>query len=345
MPSKRSFTLIELLVVIAIIGILSGLIVISMNGAINSANDAKRKSNIDEIRKAVLMYNASNGSYPIQATQCNVGDSSASGCSTLDSALIPAYFTTVPTDPSGSYYTYQSANGTDFSLNATLSNSTSYTYTASTGFSSSSSSWTCGSTFTDSRNSKTYNTVLIGSQCWMKENLDYDNGCSSKTWVNSTDVGWCGYYTGGPFANEGLLYQWSAAMASTSGTPGICPSGWHVPSHDEWTTLERAVCTSTTCNTDFPYDTTTIGWRGTNEGSKLSTLTSGGTNSSGFTSLLPGYRNIRSFDGRSADAYLWSRSAYDSSSAWIRGLASGDAAVNRGPNSEAYAFSVRCLKD
>ena len=206
-------------------------------------------------------------------------------------------------------------------------------------------SFACGTPFTDSRNSKTYNTVLIGSQCWMKENLDYDNGCSSKTWVNSTDVGWCGYYTGGPFANEGLLYQWSAAMAATNGTPGICPSGWHVPSHDEWTTLERAVCTSTTCNTDFPYDTTTIGWRGTNEGSKLSTLTSGGTNSSGFTSLLPGYRNIRSFDGRSADAYLWSRSAYDSSSAWIRGLASGDAAVNRGPNSEAYAFSVRCLKD
>jgi len=207
-------------------------------------------------------------------------------------------------------------------------------------------SFACGTPFTDSRNSKTYNTVLIGSQCWMKENLDYDNGCSSKTWVDNTDVGWCGYYTGGPFTNEGLLYQWSAAMATTSGTPGICPLGWHVPSHDEFTTLERAVCTSETCATDFPYDNETQGDMGTDEGSKLSTLTSGGTNSSGFTALLPGCRSVDgSFNDRSSNALLWSKSAYDSSSAWFRFLTSGCATVIRLTYSEAYAFSVRCLKD
>ncbi|MFA5431916.1 MAG: prepilin-type N-terminal cleavage/methylation domain-containing protein [Candidatus Paceibacterota bacterium] len=55
-----AFTLIELLVVIAIIGILSGLIVISMNASINSANDAKRKANIDAIRKALVIYSTVN---------------------------------------------------------------------------------------------------------------------------------------------------------------------------------------------------------------------------------------------------------------------------------------------
>jgi uncharacterized protein (TIGR02145 family) len=99
--------------------------------------------------------------------------------------------------------------------------------------------WACGDSFIDDRNSKEYSTLAIGTQCWMGENLDYDDGCSSETWVNATDVGWCGYYADGPYTNEGLLYQWSAAMVGSTqeGAQGICPDGWHVPTNAEWETL------------------------------------------------------------------------------------------------------------
>jgi uncharacterized protein (TIGR02145 family) len=189
---------------------------------------------------------------------------------------------------------------------------------------------------------KTYNTVEIGHQCWFQTNLDYDNGCTTKTWVNSTDVGWCGYYTGGPFANEGLLYQWSAAMngSTTAGAQGICPSGWHIPTHDEWTTLERTVCTSGTCTTDFLYDTATTGWRGSDEGTKLKV---GG--SSGFNGILAGSRDTGgSFNNRTSNTNIWS-SVESGGNAWKRNLNSGNATVNRNTNNKAYGFSVRCLKN
>ncbi|MFA5368649.1 MAG: prepilin-type N-terminal cleavage/methylation domain-containing protein, partial [Candidatus Paceibacterota bacterium] len=67
----RAFTLIELLVVIAIVGILSGFIFVSMSGATNAAKDAKRKSDLAAIAKAVTMYSIQNsGSLPSTDTAC-----------------------------------------------------------------------------------------------------------------------------------------------------------------------------------------------------------------------------------------------------------------------------------
>ncbi|MFA5431904.1 MAG: fibrinogen-like YCDxxxxGGGW domain-containing protein [Candidatus Paceibacterota bacterium] len=113
---KQAFTLIELLVVIAIIGILSGLIVISMNASVNSANDAKRKANIDAIRKALVVEKVF-GLYPIQTVPCEVGNN----CNNLNSVLVPTYFSALPLDPSGAYYDYYSADGTSYALTANLS--------------------------------------------------------------------------------------------------------------------------------------------------------------------------------------------------------------------------------
>jgi len=197
---------------------------------------------------------------------------------------------------------------------------------------------TCGTSLT--YNGKTYNTVANGSQCWFVENLDYNDGCSSETWVDATDVGWCGYYTGGPYTNEGLLYQWSAAMdgSTTEGAQGLCPLGWHIPTDAEFHTLEDAY-DSGTCSavrTDWGCDPA---------GSHLSTLTSSGDNSSGFTALLIGYRfTDGTFVWRSNYEYFWS-STESSAEAWVYKLSSSSSEVYRNTYSKPHGASVRCIKD
>jgi len=234
--------------------------------------------------------------------------------------------------------------------------------------------WACGDTLTDPRDSKTYATVLIGSQCWMAEYINVGTllaGANNMS-NNASIEKYCYSDTESNCTSDGGLYQWDEAMdynASCNGTgappndacatpvQGICPLGWHIPSHYEWTTLERAVCTSGTCATDFPYDTSTTYWRGTDEGGKLKGTTicgsypcwnspnTGATNSSGFTAWAAGYRSTGgSFGGRGAHAYVWS-SLESGTDAWSRYLGSGIAAVFRGASNKLYGFSVRCIKD
>jgi len=136
-----------------------------------------------------------------------------------------------------------------------------------------------GETTMQDASSTVYNIVAIGSQCWMAENLDYDNGCSSKGWVDESDTGWCGYYNGSSTDDTyGLLYQWSAAMngTTTEGAQGICPAGWHLPTHDEYTTLERQICSdigNSDCDTTFPYNTSTTGYLGDGEAPAMAAST------------------------------------------------------------------------
>jgi uncharacterized protein (TIGR02145 family) len=213
----------------------------------------------------------------------------------------------------------------------------------------------CGQSFIDERDGQVYTSVLIGSQCWMAENLNYSQ---------SIGVEWC--YDDDPANCEifGKLYDWNAAMqgestsgSEPSGVRGVCPSGWHLPSHHEWTTLERAVCTSPTCETDFPYDFTTgTGWdkRGTDEALRLKAqsslwLTNNGNNTSGFTALPAGAEWIDFWDVGLATGW-WSCTLHDEGRAWARIIQdddwSGDTdGVWRGPDDLFYGYSVRCIKD
>ncbi|MFA6094747.1 MAG: FISUMP domain-containing protein [Candidatus Paceibacterota bacterium] len=221
------------------------------------------------------------------------------------------------------------------------------------------STWTCGSPLFDSRDGKSYNTVLIGSQCWMQQNLNigtmvtscmngYVGTCTTggstvrnQGTSTSTIQKYCYNDTELNCTNNGGFYQWDQAMggSTTLGARGICPAGWHIPTHDEFTLLERTTCTSGSCATDFPYDITTTGWRGTNEGTTLKNV------AGLFRGLLTGYRNTDgSFLNIGAGAVLWS-SLQSGGSAWRRALNSGNATVHRATNAKAYGFSVRCLKD
>ncbi|MCK5319726.1 MAG: fibrobacter succinogenes major paralogous domain-containing protein, partial [Anaerolineales bacterium] len=206
--------------------------------------------------------------------------------------------------------------------------------------------WSCGSTIL--YEGKTYNTVLIGSQCWFQENLDYDNGCTSIGW-SSSDVGACSYYTGGPYTDEGLLYQWSAAMNGSTepGTQGLCPVGWHIPEDTELKTLVESQAT--------PGCEASTGYQCDPAGAKLAGnaalwddgVLDGHTNfgESGFDVLPAGSRNANgTFYNRGSYTYFWS-SLQSGASAWIRGLHSDYSTVSRDSYHKANGFSVRCLKD
>jgi len=325
---KKGFTLIELLVVIVIIGILSGLITIGMNGAINSANDAKRKINIDTISTGLKIYGTLNsGIFPIQNTQCNVGSNCPNVTSAL-SELLPV----APTDPKGEFYKYVS-DGKYFTVS-----SSNVSYSNQSGYS----NFVCGSPI--SYAGVTYNTVLIGNQCWFKENLnvgtltagvnDQGNSCSSIQKYCYGDIE-------ANCTTDGGLYQWNQAMcgSTNSRAQGICPAGWHIPTEIEWETLELYLGM-----TQSQIDPS--GWRGTDQGSQLSLYTLNGTNSSGFSILLAGYRvNYSSlFYHRGSDGRFWSSSAIGNYK-WIRYVYSGFSTVARSCDIVEFGNSIRCLKD
>jgi len=189
----------------------------------------------------------------------------------------------------------------------------------------------------------TYSVVEIGGQCWMQEGIDV-NPTESPTWVNSSDVGWYGYYNDNyQAAGEGTLLQWSAAMngATTERAQGVCPTDWHIPSDCEWMYLENSLGMTIA-------EQQGTGWRNSGTvGSKLSTLTANGTNSSGFTALLAGYRWASTFSGRGTYDVWWSSSETSASTAHYRNLHSSQVGVlrNSGSNNKAGGFPVRCLKE
>ncbi|MEZ5196814.1 MAG: fibrobacter succinogenes major paralogous domain-containing protein [Bacteroidales bacterium] len=207
----------------------------------------------------------------------------------------------------------------------------------------------CGDILTDI-DDNTYNTVQIGTQCWMAENLNVGtmiNGGSSQT-DNSTIEKYCYSNNTTNCVTYGGLYQWDEMMqyVTTEGTQGICPTGWHLPTNAEWMTLEEEVESTAGVNWN------TLGFRGTDAGGNLketgtthwNSPNTGATNSSGFTGLPGGQRVAGSFYDLSSRAIFWSSSG-DGAENWFRFLHYDDARVGRHHDYQAYGFSVRCVRD
>jgi len=175
--------------------------------------------------------------------------------------------------------------------------------------------------FYDSRNGKQYKIVTIGTQTWMAENLNIDllgSKCQNDSPAN------CRKY--------GRLYDWETAMDA-------CPSGWHLPSKEEWGTLMEAVGGEKTAG---KYLKATSGWK--------SELKSGnGTDAYGFAALPGGSHNSVVFTGDGGAGWWWSSS--DGYSQYIRNFAyvrvmsyAYEKASENGHGQENF-FSVRCLQD
>ncbi|MCD4679632.1 MAG: PKD domain-containing protein [Bacteroidales bacterium] len=222
----------------------------------------------------------------------------------------------------------------------------------------------CPASFTDARDNHNYTAVQIGSQCWMAENLAYLPLVSpSSQGSNTTPYYYVYGYQGtsvsaakatSNYQTYSVLYNWPAAMAGEvssnsvpSGVQGICPSGWHLPSDEEWKILEGEV-DSQYGYPDPEWDGS--GYRGLDAGGNLketgtthwSSPNTGATNSSGFTALPAGNRSYNgSFNNLGDLAFFWS----SAENAWLRDLHYDGADVYRRNGYEDYGFSCRCLKD
>ena len=188
---------------------------------------------------------------------------------------------------------------------------------------------------TDSRDGQTYKTITIDSQTWMAENLNY-----------SVDSSFCYDNKESNCAKYGRLYEWAAAVGKleskcgrghTCSLPsgnirGVCPSGWHLPSSDEWDTLFKAVGGSSTAGKVLK---STSGWNDN----------SNGTDAFGFSALPVGEREDgRGYRQTGYEAYFWSSTEYNSIYAYYKKLDIGNS-VYQSNSSKRSGFSVRCVRD
>ena len=218
-------------------------------------------------------------------------------------------------------------------------------------------SFTCGTSTVTDVDGNIYNTVVIGTgataQCWTASNLKvtkYSDGVTlipdltsstSNPWATSgarTDytgaTGILGAVPSGQtyVSTYGYLYNWFAV----NDAKGLCPTGWHVPTDAEWTTLE------TYLNTVAP--TGSVGGKMKKNDALWSTNT--GTNTSGFSALPGGFRDVDgSFYNIRLDTYFWSATENGPNDAWDRYLDSNSSNVDRFSGTKSFGASVRCLRD
>ncbi|MCK9578288.1 LamG domain-containing protein [bacterium] len=147
--NSQSFTLIELLIVIAIIGILTGIIIVSMTSATNGANDTRRKADINQLVEAITIIKTTDGLLPTETNaNCKLGSTNSSeNCSGIQAKLTTQGIA-IPKDPvSGNYYIYNRVSADDFTISASMSNASTYAYSSANSSYTSSSlvNGSCGS--------------------------------------------------------------------------------------------------------------------------------------------------------------------------------------------------------
>jgi uncharacterized protein (TIGR02145 family) len=178
-------------------------------------------------------------------------------------------------------------------------------------------------TFTDPRDGRVYQTVEIGTQVWMAENLAYAPS-GGDYWAYANDDANVEIYA--------YLYDWETAL-------DVCPTGWHLPSDAEWTEL-----------TDF---------LGENAGGKLKSTgtieagtglwydpNTGATNEIGFSALPSGHFHYNGyFNGIGRVGCWWSATEGNSNDAWYRRMYCDYSYVSRYGINKESGFAVRCIKD
>lgn len=187
-----------------------------------------------------------------------------------------------------------------------------------------------------------YSIVTIGTQLWMGENLKttkFNNGdaianlVTNSQWSVATQPGWC-YYNNDPLNNNpyGKMYN----FFTVADTRNVCPTGWHVPSDAEWTTLENHLGSSSIAGGKMK-STGTQYWMSPNTGA---------TNESGFSALPGGARNFGGiFSGVGSDGGCWSSTEFNTNNAIYRTPFHSDASLYNLNDSKNVGIYIRCVKN
>jgi uncharacterized protein (TIGR02145 family) len=187
--------------------------------------------------------------------------------------------------------------------------------------------FTCGNMLIDIRDSKTYPTVQIGTQCWMAANLNRGSQITSSQvqFDNCLDEKYCFGNDAAKCSKYGGLYQWDEMMRydDTPAGQGLCPPGWHIPTDNDWTVL----CNFYNGNgfAGKPLQDTII---------------------SGFRALTGGVFYLNSsWSFADFGVLFWTSSSWGSYKALSHGMNTINFSVSLYPSSRANAFPVRCLHD
>lgn len=350
--NTKGFTLVEILVVIAIIGLLVTFSSIALNSSRVRARDAQRVAYINQIKTGLELYYSKNNVYPTLITGGQ--PLSLNGVKYLDP---------VPVNPTPR--TDGSCPNQDFSYSP-YSGNTSYVISFCLG--KGAGAFSAGTSICDgaqrckacgqyslSYGGVTYNTLAIGTQCWLDKPLNYgtmmatggtavaNNGIVEKYCPLAHGQLAAAALSEANCTTYGAIYPWTEAMGyqasecNSGKCQGICPTGWHIPTDAELNTLDQYLTDSgQTCNASRStgtYDCSTAGTK----------LKSGG--SSGFNALIAGYRlGGGDWYYRGTYGIWWSSTAFNTDYAWARVVA-GAATVGRQYYDKAGGVSVRCLKD
>ena len=225
-------------------------------------------------------------------------------------------------------------SNTTYYVRAYATNSIGTAYGNQLSFTTTGSTANCG-TVTDI-DGNVYNTVTIGTQCWMVENLKttrYNDGTTipnvtdNTAWTGLTTGAWC-YYNNDVSNNSiyGKLYNWYAVK-----TGKLAPAGWHVPTFAEWGTLVNY-----------------LGGQGAGGKMKATTLwnspNTGANNSSGFSGLPAGYRLFDGSSNMGNFGNFWSSSECIPTASYLNLYYNNDEA-NTYCYNKLNGLSVRCIKD
>ncbi len=195
-------------------------------------------------------------------------------------------------------------------------------------------------TFTDTRDGKSYLIGVIGNQCWMKENLNYQIS-NSFCYSNNTEN--CNSY--------GRLYRWSAALIA-------CPIGWHLPSDDEWAQMVNYLV-----SLGYPNNSVANGAGNALKacqqvnsplGDACNTSTHPrwdshnshhGFDEFGFSAFPGGYGGGSTYNWIGMFGFWWTSTAQSSNYTYHWNMSSGSGHVGNNYSANTSGFSVRCVRN
>jgi uncharacterized protein (TIGR02145 family) len=194
----------------------------------------------------------------------------------------------------------------------------------------------------------TYKTVIIGTQHWMAQNLNsskYSDGTpiprinDGSEWLNAKTPAWC-YYNNDPSYGEvyGKLYNGYAVSPKSNGGKNVCPTGWHVASDLDWSTMVQYLGGMDVAGDKLKED----------GDSHWNIPNSEATNSSLFTALPGGNRRdwgYGDFENITEHGFWFSSTEMTSSTLWRWQMYKNDIKAYRASYSKTAGFSVRCIKD